>query len=247
MDKALYISMTGAKNNMLAQTAHSNNLANANTTGFRADFAQARSMGVYFGDGHPSRAYAQTENPATNFIPGPLIETGRNLDVAIEGDGLIAIQDPIGNEAYTRMGDLSVDANGILRTSTGHPVLGSGGPIALPPAEQIYIAQDGSITVRVSGSGPDELVNVDRIKLVSPEWRDMQKGEDGLIRLRSGGLAEPDANVTLASGFTEGSNVNAIHEFTEVLSLSRQYEMQIKLMKTAEKNSESSSALLRMS
>ena len=247
MDKALYISMTGAKNNMLAQTAHSNNLANANTTGFRADFAQARSMGVYFGDGHPSRAYAQTENPATNFIPGPLIETGRNLDVAIEGDGLIAIQDPIGNEAYTRMGDLSVDVSGILRTSTGHPVMGSGGPIAIPPAEQITIAQDGSITVRISGSGPDELVNIDRIKLVSPEWRDMQKGEDGLIRLKSGGLAEPDANVTLASGFTEGSNVNAIHEFTEVLSLSRQYEMQIKLMKTAEKNSESSSGLLRMS
>jgi flagellar basal-body rod protein FlgF len=247
MDKALYISMTGAKHNMLAQTAHSNNLANANTTGFRADFAQARSMGVYYGEGHPTRAYAQTENPATNFVPGPLIETGRSLDIAVEGDGLIAIQDATGNEAYTRVGDLTVDVSGILRTSTGHPVLGSGGPIAIPPAEKITIGNDGTIAVQISGSGPDEIITLDRIKLVSPDWKDMEKGVDGMIRLRTGGIAEPDANVTVASGFIEGSNVNAIHEFTEVLSLSRQYEMQIKLMKTAEKNSESSSSMLRMS
>ncbi len=247
MDKALYIAMTGAKHNMLAQTAHSNNLANANTTGFRADFAQARSMGVYYGDGHPSRAYALTERPATDFVPGPLMETGRDLDIAIEGEGLIAVQDGRGEEAYTRMGDLSIDANGILRTSTGHPVIGSGGPIAIPPEQKITIANDGTISVQILGDGPEAQVQLDQIKLVNPEWEDMRKGEDGLIRQKDGALIEPDANVTVASGFIEGSNVNTIHEFTEVLSLSRQYEMQVKMMRTVQQNSEASARLLSQS
>jgi flagellar basal-body rod protein FlgF len=247
MDKALYISMTGAKNNMMAQAAHSNNLANANTTGFRADFAQARSMGVYYGDGHPSRAYAMTENPATNFVPGPLIETGRDLDIAIEGEGMIAVQDRSGQEAYTRVGDLSVDANGILRTSTGLPIIGTGGPISIPPDQKISISNDGIVSVQILGDGPEQLVQVDQIKLVRPVWEDIEKGEDGLIRLKNGGLAPVDVNVTVAPGFVEGSNVNTIHEFTEVLSLSRQYEMQLKMMQTVEKNSESSSKLLSQS
>lgn len=244
MDKALYIAMTGAKHNMLAQTAHSNNLANANTTGFRADFAQARSMGVYYGDGHPTRAYALTERPATDFVPGPLIETGRDLDIAVEGEGLIAIQDRGGEEAYTRVGDLSIDANGILRTSTGHPVMGAGGPISIPPEQQITIGNDGTITIQTLGDGPEAQVQLDQIKLVSPDWRDMRKGEDGLIRRKDGELAEPDANVSVVAGFVEGSNVNPINEFTEVLSLSRQYEMQVKMMRTVQQNSEASARLL---
>ena len=118
MDKALYIAMSGAKQSMLAQQAHANPLANVKTTGFKEDFTQARSMPVY-GDFHPTRAYAMTERPGTNFEAGPLMQTGNNLDVAIKGPGWLAVQAEDGTEAYTRAGDLHIDINGQLRTGKG--------------------------------------------------------------------------------------------------------------------------------
>lgn len=169
MDKALYIAMTGAKHNMLAQTAHANNLANVNTTGFKADFAQARSMPIYYGEGEPTRAYALTENPGTNFSQGALVETGRELDIAVEREGFIAVQAPDGTEAFTRAGSLHIDSVGILRTGNGLPVLGNGGPIALPPAEKIEMAADGTITLIPLGEGKEATVQADRVKLVNPD------------------------------------------------------------------------------
>jgi flagellar basal-body rod protein FlgF len=246
MDKALYIAMTGAKHNMLAQTAHSNNLANANTSGFRADFAQARSMGVYYGDGHPTRAYSLTERPATDFRPGTVMETGRELDVAIQGEGFIAVESDTGEVGLTRAGNLYVDSAGILRTGANQPVLGSGGPISIPPAEKIDIGKDGTISVVLAGGDRAPQV-LDQIRLVNPAAEDLVKREDGLVYVKGGEEAPIDLNVTLLAGFTESSNVNTVHEFTEILSKSRQYEMQVKLMKTVERNSETSARLLQMS
>ena len=248
MDRGLFVSMTAAKHNMLAQTVHANNLANANTTGFRADFAQARSMPVYFGDGHPSRAYALTENPGVDFSEGSLQETGNELDFAIVGQGFLAIQAPDGTEAYTRSTSLQVSPNGELRTAEGHPVLGDGGPIFLPPNTKVEIGADGSITT--SGNVPLELALPDRIRLVNPDVTQLVKGEDGLLRLRDPeqqAEVAPEGTIRLQSGFVESSNVNAINEFTNMLSLSRQYELSIKMMKTIEGNSESSARLLQTS
>ena len=247
MDKALYIAMTGAKHNMQAQTSHANNLANANTHGFRADFAQARSMPVYYGDGHPTRAYALTERPATDFSAGAMIQTGNELDVAVEGQGFIAVQAADGSEAYTRAGNLNIDSVGILRTGNGLPVLGNGGPIAVPAQQKIEIAIDGTLSVLVKGQGPEVLAEVDRLRLVNPDLADLEKSEDGLLRLREGGEAAPDAEVSVLSGFLESSNVNPIHEFTNMLGLSRQYETQVKLMQTVKENSEASARLLQVS
>ncbi len=247
MDKSLYIAMTGAKHNMMAQTSHANNLANANTNGFKADFEQARAMGVYYGEGLPTRAYALTERPATDFSHGALNQTGRDLDVAIDGDGFIAVQNDEGEESYTRSGTLMVDALGILRTGNGLPVLGNGGPIALPPADKIEIGLDGNITVIPQGQGPQSPVVVDRIKLINPDIQEMSKGEDGLfVALDEEGPFPPDANVRLVSGFLEASNVNAVGELTSILSLSRQYELQVKLMANAKEMSQASAKLLQM-
>lgn len=247
MDKALFTAMTGAKHNMLAQAVRSNNMANVNTTGFRGDFAQARSMPIYGGDGHPTRAFSLTESPATNFAHGALIRTGGELDVAIEGDGFLALQAPDGSEVYSRAGNLSIDRLGILRAGNGFPVMGNGGPITIPPSEKIEIAVDGTITSLVKGQGADSLAQVNRLKLVNPEPGQLFKGEDGLLRMKDGAAVQPDAGMTVVSGFLESSNVNVIDEFTEIMSLSRQYEMQVKLMKTVEENSESSAQLLRIS
>ncbi|MCB1645216.1 MAG: flagellar basal body rod protein FlgF [Pseudomonadales bacterium] len=245
MDKALYIAMTGARHNAAAQTLHANNLANVNTTGFRADFAQARSMQV-FGDAFPSRVYALTERPATDFRPGVFQETGSDLDVAIEGEGFITVDGGGGTEAFTRLGSFYVDNAGALRTTTGRQVLGDGGPIVIPPFEKMEIGKDGTISIQGQGQSPDALTQVNRIKLVNPDLEGIDKGADGLFR-RKDGLIEPPANeVTVAKGFLETSNVNAVDAMTQILSLARQFELQVKMMRTAEDNAEASSRLLQV-
>lgn len=247
MDRALYIAMSGAKQNMLAQTNHANNMANVNTAGFKADFEQSRSMGVYYGDGQPTRAYAMVESPSADFNAGPITSTGNPMDLAIQGDGFIAVQAPDGSEAYTRAGNLTIDAAGTLRTASGLAVLGNSGPISLPPLDKMEIGKDGTISIIALGQGAETMVDSNRIKLVNPDVKNLKKGEDGLFRTRDGNPAVVDANVRVAGGMLEGSNVNVMSEFTQILSLSRQYEMQVKLMKSAEDNSAASAQLLQMS
>jgi flagellar basal-body rod protein FlgF len=248
MDKALFIGMSGAKQNMLAQQARANNLANVSTTGFKKDFAQARSMPV-FGEHHPTRAYAMTERPGTDLSAGAMQETGRKLDVAMEGDGWLAVQNTEGEEVFTRSGSLQVDVNGLVRLGSGELVLGNGGPVALPPFENVQIGNDGTISIVPVGGPPDQLVVVDRLKLVNPPADALEKGLDGFIRRKPDQALdgeEPfDANMRVATGFLESSNVNAVQEMIANLQLSRQYEMQVKVMSTANENSEATARLLQ--
>lgn len=247
MDRALYIAMSGAKQNVVSQTAHSNNLANASTTGFRSDYTQSRAQPV-FGDHFPTRAFAMAERPASDFRQGPLQETGRQMDIAIEGPGWLVVQGADGEEAYTRAGDLSVDPQGRLLNGRGLQLLGDGGPIEIPPYESIEIARDGTISIRPQGEGAEAVAEVVQLRLVNPAGQDLEKGTDGLFRLRDRQPGDPGANVdpnmSIVNGFVEGSNVNAVTELTQVLAMNRQYEMQIKLMKTADENSAATTQLL---
>ncbi|KNC17987.1 MULTISPECIES: flagellar basal body rod protein FlgF [Pseudomonas] len=245
MDKMLYVAMTGASQNALAQKAHANNLANISTTGFKRDLEQARSMPV-FGDTFPSRAYALTERPATDFSGGALQETGRDLDVAVGGNGFIAVQTPDGGEAYVRTASMNVDALGVLRAGNGLPVMGNGGPIAVPPDEKIEIGMDGTISIRGLGQAPNVMAQVDRIKLVNPDVKTLTKGLDGLIHTTSGQPAPADAAVRVESGFLEASNVNAVEEMTSVLALSKQFELHIKMMSTAKEGDEAMARVLQI-
>jgi len=242
----LYVAMSGASENAIAQKAHANNLANVSTNGFQRDLEQARSIPV-FGEVMPSRAYAMSERPGTDFSGGAMIDTGRDLDVAVKGDGWIAVQTADGGEAYTRSASLNVDALGILRAGNGLPVMGNGGPIAVPPQQQIEIGVDGTISVRSMGEGPKVMAQVDRIKLVNPDMKNMEKGADGLIHTKDGKAAGADGTVQVESGFLQASNVNAVEEMTSVLTLSRQFELHIKMMKTAETNDESMARVLQIS
>ncbi|WP_339514138.1 flagellar basal body rod protein FlgF [Pseudomonas sp. RL_15y_Pfl2_60] len=246
MDKMLYVAMTGAQNNTLAQRAHANNLANISTSGFRRDFEQARAISS-FGESYPSRVYAMSERPGTDFTPGSMQETGRDLDVAIGGHGWLAVQAPDGSEAYVRTASLNVDALGVLRTGNGLPVMGNAGPVAVPPEQGIDIGQDGTISIRALGEAPNVLAEVDRLKLVNPDPKQLEKGADGMMRLKSGQAEPADASVRLTSGFLESSNVNAVEEMTAIMSLSRQFELQVKMMRTAEDNASAMARVLQLS
>ncbi|MDO8908117.1 MAG: flagellar basal-body rod protein FlgF [Pseudohongiella sp.] len=245
MDKALYLSMTGASQTMRAQAIHANNMANASTTGFRADLAQARSMQVY-GAGMPSRVYSMTENPGTDFTHGSLQQTGNSLDVAVNGEGWIAVQADDGSEAYTRAGNLKIGVFGELMAGNGLPVLGNAGPVVLPQYESLEIGQDGTISVRELGQAADVTANIDRIKLVSPTDAELIKGADGLMRRRDGTDMLPDAAVQLISGYLENSNVNVVDAMVEMIGMTRNYEMNVKFMQTIQENSEASARLLQI-
>ena len=245
MDRMLYVAMSGDKETMLAQASNSNNLANANAPGFLADLQQFRSMPV-FGDGYPTRAYGLSERPGTDFTHGDQVHTGRDLDVAIAGEGWFAVQARDGSEAYTRRGDLTVDVNGLLTTGNGLPVLGNGGPIALPPAEKLEIGPDGTISILPLGQNATEMAVIDRIKMVNPASDQLVKGKDGLVRLKSGEAAEEDGALRLNSGVFEGSNVNIVNAMVEMIELSRRYEMQVKMMQTAKTMEEASTRIMRL-
>jgi flagellar basal-body rod protein FlgF len=245
MDRSLYIAMSGAKQTLLAQTANANNLANSQTTGFKSDLEQFRSMPV-FGAGFPTRVYAMTERPGTNFSPGAIQTTGRELDVAISGEGLFAVQGEDGKEAYTRAGDLRITPEGLLQTGSGLQVLGQNGPVSIPPAQKLTIGEDGTISIIPLGSNATTLAVVDRIKMVKPEIENLEKLDDGLLHLKDGKPLEASADVSLVSGALEGSNVNAIQCMVEMIELARNFELQTKVMKTTDENSGVSSKLLQM-
>jgi flagellar basal-body rod protein FlgF len=245
MDRMLYVAMTGARQMLNAQAMVSHNLANANTTGFRADLESVRAMPVY-GAGLPTRAFAMTERSAVDHTPGSIEQTGNPLDFAVDGDGYFAVLAPDGTEAYTRNGDFQVSVNGLLTTRTGLPVLGEGGPITLPVSEQVVVARDGTISVRPLGQQANALAQVDRIKLVRPEPGELDKSEDGLFRLPEGRAAPPDAAVHVVQGALESSNVNSVDQLIDLMNYQRQYDLAVTAMKSASDIESASSQMMRL-
>lgn len=246
MDRSLYIAMSGAKQTLYAQTTNANNLANSQTTGFKSDLEQMRSMPV-FGAGYPSRVYAMTERPGVDFTPGAIQTTGGDLDVAIKGDGFFAVQAADGKEAYTRAGDLKLTPEGLLQTGTGLPVIGQGGPISIPPAQKMSIGSDGTISIVPLGGNANATVVVDQIKMVKADRQNVEKLTDGLFHVKDQGQAlVADPNVNLIQGALEGSNVNALQAMVDMIELAKNFELQTKVMKNVNDNSGASAKLMQM-
>lgn len=242
MDRLIYTAMTGAKGTMDQQAAVAHNLANVNSTGFRAELHKLRAVEVQT-EALRTRAFTVDASIANDFTEGPLQFTGRPYDVALAGKGWLAVQMPDGTEAYTRNGSLEVSANGVLQTRDGRPVLGDGGPITLPPDNEITIGADGS----VSASQPDQpgVVNVvAQLKLVNPPEAGLVRGDDGLFRVQGGAPAPADPNVRVAGGYLEGSNVNVVDQMVQMISLGRQFEMQTRMLSTAEQNDRAAAQVL---
>ncbi len=246
MDRMIFISMSGAKEIMNAQTINTNNLANSSTTGFRADFESSLSRPVY-GAGYPSRVYASVSDAGVDFDKGSIISTGRELDMAINGEGWFAVQSADGSEAYTRAGDMHIDSLGRLQNGAGNLIMGNNGPVSIPQYARINFGSDGTISIVPLGESAETLAVIDRIKLVNPDMQQMNKGADGLMRLDNGVPAVADAGVSTVSGSLESSNVNSVESMVRMIELARQYEAHIKLMRAAEDNDKAAARIIQMS
>jgi flagellar basal-body rod protein FlgF len=246
MDRSLYVAMSGAKETLLAQTSNNHNLANASTNGFKADLSAFQSRAVQ-GPGYASRVYSTDATTGWDNTTGSLAQTGQELDVAVQGDGWIAVQGRDGQEAYTRAGDLHVDVNGLLLTATGHPVLNDSGPISVPPYSAIHVGRDGTISIVPVGQQASTMAAVGRIKLVNPPASALQRGEDGLFHTSNGTPADADATVSLASGVLESSNVNVADAMVQMIELARRFDLQVKAMKNTDENAQVTAKLLGLS
>jgi flagellar basal-body rod protein FlgF len=246
MDRLLYTAMTGASGTMSRQAAVAHNLANVSTLGYRAEEHRLRAVQVQTHNqppALPTRAFVVDASTHTDYNMGPVMQTNRALDVAVQGSGWIAVTAPDGTEAYTRNGNLQLDVNGVLQTRSGLNVVGDGGPIAVPPDQQIEIGRDGTVSI-IPITGFRSTSVVGRIKLVNPAENELERRPDGLFRLRTGQPAPLNDNVRLSTGVLEGSNVSATDQMISMISLARQFEMQVKMMTNAETNDRTAAQLL---
>jgi flagellar basal-body rod protein FlgF len=245
MDRLIYTAASGAKHILEQQATTSNNLANVNTTGFRAQLDVFRAVPVQ-SEGLPTRAFVVNSTPAADFTPGALQVTGRELDVAVKGQGWFAVQMPDGTEAYTRNGSLQTSQNGLLTTAGGATIAGEGGPITIPPDVTVTVGGDGTISTISTTDQPAAANILGRLKLVNPPAENLVRGDDGLFRLKDGGAAQPDPAVSVAGGALEGSNVSAIDSMVNMISLARSFETQMSLLKNAENNAAKATQILAL-
>jgi flagellar basal-body rod protein FlgF len=243
MDRMIYVAMTGAQQLLEQQAVTAHNLANLGTSGYKADTTTFRVLPVE-GPGLPTRAYALAASAGADLTPGSLTPTGRDLDIAIQGDGMYAVQGLDGNEAYTREGSLAISADGELQTHRGFAVIGEGGPINIPQDSKVTIGGDGTVSVVTLGQTAANVTVVGKLKLVNPAARELAKGGDGLFRTRGGAPADADPAVRLVSGALEGSNVSAVGAMVDMINLSRQFEMQMKLLQDVDGNEQRATQLL---
>jgi flagellar basal-body rod protein FlgF len=245
MDRLAYTSLSALRGAMARQTATANNLANVNTVGFRGEMAAARALWVR-GDTHEARAFSSSEVSGADMRPGTINQTGRELDVAIDGSAFFTVQASDGEEAYTRRGDLQLSDSGVLTTGDGSVVLGEQGPITLPPADKVEIKRDGSIYIVPTGGDPKQPQLVDKLKIASPVGSNVVKGMDGLFRVRGGGALPSDTNPRVIAGSLEGSNVEATKALVDMMDASRAWETQLKLISTARELDGSGADLMRL-
>lgn len=245
MDKLIYTAMTGASHVLQQQATVSENLANTNTPGFRAALSSFRAVPLV-GEGLATRTFVVDSTSGADFTPAAFQPTGRPLDVALNGSGWIAVQGVDGKEAYTRNGSFQISPNGVLQTRTGLNVMGESGPVVIPPSTQITFAKDGTISTIPEGSQPNAVTIVGRLKVVNPPEGQLERGGDGLFRMKDGSAAPSDANTEIVAGNLEGSNVSTVEMMVSMISLARKFDMQMKMLQSADNNAKQASSIMNI-
>ena len=246
MDKLIYTAMTGASQAFEQQATVSQNLANANTSGFRSQIDSFQAIPVQGTGSLKTRTQVSNATVGADFTPGPIVQTGRDLDMAIKGPGWLAVQAQDGTEAYTRNGALEVSPTGVLITQTGLQVVGQGGPITIPPDAKLIVGVDGTLSTIVPGTVPAVVNALGQMKLVNPPEDNLVRGDDGLFRTKQGGAAAADLNVKILNNSLEGSNVNLVDSMVRMINLGRSFELHMNLLKNAQDNSSKASQIMNL-
>lgn len=241
MEPILYNSSAGGRVDFKRQEITANNLANVNTPGFKSDIYKAETVYLNSANGKSgqnTQAYTVQQPSGIDMTAGPIVYTGRDLDMAIDGDGWFAVTDSQGKEAYTRNGGFLINATGQLVTGSGKPVLGSGGPISIPPSKSVEIGSDGTISVVPLDGDAKSIAVLDKLKIVKLNKNAVTKNADGLLTLTQGSAAPADSTVKVVTGSIEGSNVNAVEQMVGMISAGREFESQMKMLSTVDDNAQ---------
>ncbi|AIA70555.1 flagellar basal-body rod protein [Pectobacterium atrosepticum SCRI1043] len=250
MDHAIYTAMGGASQSLEKQAITANNLANASTPGFRAQLSALRAVPVN-GLTLPTRTLVVASTPGADMTEGVMNYTGRAMDVALPKESWLAVQTANGGEAYTRNGNMEINADGQL-TIQGRVVMGDGGPIDIPPQAQISISADGTISALNAGDPPNTIAQLGRLKLVKATGQEVERSDDGLFRLtqqaqqQRGNVLQNDPTVRIMPGVIEGSNVNTVDTMVDMIANARRFEMQMKVISSVDDNAQRANQILAM-
>lgn len=242
MDRAIYTAMTAAEAALNRQAVTSNNLANSSTAGFRAQLAAFRAVPVN-GDSLPTRALVAASTPMHDSSMGPITHTGRSLDVALPQNAWLGVALEDGSEGYTRNGNIEVDNEGGLRVN-GRPLMGDGAALTVPPQSHVTVTADGTISALGAGNDATAVVPIGRIKLVSAQMSELRHGDDGLFRAATGNALAQDETLRLSPEALEGSNVSPVHTMAEMIANSRGFDMNMKVIRSADENAQKANQLL---
>ncbi|PNU02672.1 flagellar basal body rod protein FlgF [Novosphingobium guangzhouense] len=250
MDRLIYTAVSGMNASMNRERVIASNMANAQTIGFKAEILQATPTTlVPSAPGSPQlevRSLSSSEVSAASMKAGGLNRTNYPLDIAMQGDAMLAVQAMDGQESYTRRGDLSITVTGVLQNGDGLPVIGQSGPITVPPGAKVTIGPDGGVLASDPDT-PDAAPQVlDKLKLVSTAGTQIAKDVAGQFRVPNGGVLPVDENAQVIPGALEQSNVNPSEVLTEMIAAQRLFDMRTKLVKTAGDLDEAGARLMRL-
>ena len=244
MDRLIFTAMSGLTESMVQQRVIASNMANAQTTGFHAEMLATTPVTLK-STALEARAMSQSAVRGADMRAGTFAATGNPLDIAVNGRNLIAVSAPDGKEAYTRRGDLSVSASGVLQNGEGLAVIGQGGPITVPVGSAVSIAPDGSVMLASATPGQPPQP-VDKIKLASPDGSKVVKDLNGLFVVAGGGVLPADEAGTVAPATLEQSNVDPNKVLVDMLSAQRLFDIRTKLISTAKDVDQSGATLMRL-
>lgn len=250
MDRVIYTAMSGASQTLNQQAVTSHNLANVSTVGFRAQLMTMKAVPIV-GNDKPTRTMVAATTPTFDSTMGAFNYTGRELDVALEQNNWLVVQLPDGSEVYTRNGAIAIDENGGLNIQ-GYPLVGDNGVLTVPQQSQVSISRDGTLSALGAGDKPNTIAQVGKVKKVYLEPQEIVRKDDGFFHLTQAtlnkrGTVMPDnPKAKLMSGVLEGSNVNPVTAMVDLISHSRQFEMQMKKIITADENAQKANQILSL-
>jgi flagellar basal-body rod protein FlgF len=251
MDRLVFTSNATIKEQSTARQVLVNDLANVSTVGFKSSFDVALQSVKVEGAGFDTRFQAQTiSRDLIRMTPGPVMATGRPMDVAMAGTAVLTVQATNGDRAFTRRGDLKVNIQGQLENGSGHLVLGEGGPITIPPGLMVNINPDGTIYARDPAQvGPVADVLIDRLRLRDVTGVSLGRRADGLFKVSEKpdgtDIALTDRLPQVIPQALEGSNVSAIEAMTRLIDHSRSFETQIRIIKEMKGLDESGASMMK--